>query len=172
MPDSMSTGVASRSKVLVTKKLELLVLLNQLEIVEKNVWRVARPLRLKFQSIILNWRKHLGYSALSSATAGFDKETLLKLQELFAELDADGSGYLDAEELGVLFKNMRMPMGQRELDDIVDEIDVDGNGVQQCPAFDDAREPPRVILAASTPSMASTERVARNLKFGNLRKSR
>ena len=39
------------------------------------------------------------------------------------------SGYLDAEELGVLFKNMRMPMGQRELDDIVDEIDVDGNGV-------------------------------------------
>ena len=23
---------------------------------------------------------------------------------------------------------MRMPMGQRELDDIVDEIDVDGNG--------------------------------------------
>ena len=129
LPDSMSTGVASRSKVLVTKKLELLVLLNQLEIVERNVWRVARPLRLKFQSIILNWRKHLGYSALSSATAGFDKETLLKLQELFAELDADGSGYLDAEELGVLFKNMRMPMGQRELDDIVDEIDVDGNGV-------------------------------------------
>ena len=39
------------------------------------------------------------------------------------------AGYLDAEELGVLFKNMRMPMGQRELDDIVDEIDVDGNGV-------------------------------------------
>ena len=178
LPESLSTGVASRSKVLVTKKLELLVLLNQLELVEKNVWRVARPLRLKFQSIILNWRKHLGYSALSSATAGFDKETLLKLQELFAELDADGadsasklnlnfllkrrrrarepsspprhlhedvrrfsssesgfatrldagSGYLDAEELGVLFKNMRMPMGQRELDDIVDEIDVDGNG--------------------------------------------
>ena len=48
------------------------------------------------------------------------------------------SGYLDAEELGVLFKNMRMPMGQRELDDIVDEIDVDGNGVAQCPAFDAA----------------------------------
>ena len=134
----MSTGVASRSKVLVTKKLELLVLLNQLEIVERNVWRVARPLRLKFQSIILNWRKHLGYSALSSATAGFDKETLLKLQELFAELDADGSGYLDAEELGVLFKNMRMPMGQRELDDIVDEIDVDGNGVYAVSSFDES----------------------------------
>ena len=60
LPESLSAGVASRSKVLVTKKLELLVLLNQLEIVEKNVWRVARPLRLKFQSIILNWRKHLG----------------------------------------------------------------------------------------------------------------
>ena len=99
LPDSMSTGVASRSKVLVTKKLELLVLLNQLEIVERNVWRVARPLRLKFQSIILNWRKHLGYSALSSATAGFDKETLLKLQELFAELDADGSGADSASSL-------------------------------------------------------------------------
>ena len=47
----------------------------------------------------------------------------------FATLLDAGSGYLDAEELGVLFKNMRMPMGQRELDDIVDEIDVDGNGV-------------------------------------------
>ena len=52
----------------------------------------------------------------------------------FATLSFDtGSGYLDAEELGVLFKNMRMPMGQRELDDIVDEIDVDGNGVVQRP---------------------------------------
>ena len=142
----MSTGVASRSKVLVTKKLELLVLLNQLEIVERNVWRVARPLRLKFQSIILNWRKHLGYSALSSATAGFDKETLLKLQELFAELDADGSGYLDAEELGVLFKNMRMPMGQRELDDIVDEIDVDGNGVYAV-SFDAIESDPSGLYA-------------------------
>ena len=163
LPDSMSTGVASRSKVLVTKKLELLVLLNQLEIVERNVWRVARPLRLKFQSIILNWRKHLGYSALSSATAGFDKETLLKLQELFAELDADGSGYLDAEELGVLFKNMRMPMGQRELDDIVDEIDVDGNGVYA--VSPSTRERPRRHRwrQRSAP---------RTLKFGNLRKSR
>ena len=100
-------GVASRSKVLVTKKLELLVLLNQLELVEKNVWRVARPLRLKFQSIILNWRKHLGYSALSSATAGFDKETLLKLQELFAELDADGADSASKLNLNFLLKRRR-----------------------------------------------------------------
>ena len=39
------------------------------------------------------------------------------------------AGYLDAEELGVIFKSMSMPMGQNTLDDIVDEIDVDGNGV-------------------------------------------
>ena len=107
LPESLSTGVASRSKVLVTKKLELLVLLNQLEIVEKNVWRVARPLRLKFQAIILNWRKHLGYSALSSATAGFDKETLLKLQELFAELDADGADSASILNLNFLLKRRR-----------------------------------------------------------------
>ena len=106
----------------------MLVLLGQLDLVEKHLFRLSKPLRTKFKAVVLNWRKHLGYSALSSATAGFDKATLGKLQELFAELDADGSGYLDAEELGVLFKNMRMPMGQRELDDIVDEIDVDGNG--------------------------------------------
>jgi hypothetical protein len=37
-------------------------------------------------------------------------------------------------------------MGQNTLDDIVDEIDVDGNGMQQCPAFD-ARP-----ASASTPS--------------------
>jgi len=128
LPGTFSRGVASKSKVLITKKLELLVLLNQLELVEKELFRLSRPLRTKFTSIILNWRKHLGYDALSSATAGFDKDTLLKLQELFAELDADGSGYLDAEELGVLFKNMSLPMSLSQLKDIVDEIDVDGNG--------------------------------------------
>ena len=115
-------GLPSRS----TRGLSTQVLLGQLDLVEEHLFRLSKPLRAKFKAIVLNWRKHLGYSALSSATAGFDKPTLLKLQELFAELDEDGSGYLDAHELGALFRRIRAPMSKQQLEDIVDEIDVDG----------------------------------------------
>ena len=129
VPDTLSTGVASGDKVLVARKLELLILLKELDLVEANLFRLDQAFRTRYKSVILNWRKHLGYSALSSATEGFDKQTLKRLQETFAEIDEDGSGYLSADELAALFKKLRMPMSHSKLEEIVDEVDIDGNGL-------------------------------------------
>lgn len=129
VPESLSSGIAAASKVLVARKIEILIMLKHLDLVEKNLFRLDRASRLKFRAVILNWRKHLGYNALSSATEGFDKNTLKRLQETFAEIDDDGSGYLSADELGTLFKKLRMPMSKAALEEVVDEVDVDGNGM-------------------------------------------
>ncbi|KAK7254591.1 hypothetical protein SO694_00010165 [Aureococcus anophagefferens] len=129
VPETLSQGIASSSKDLIMKKLEILFMLKELDLVEANLFRLDKKMRTpRYKSVVLYWRKHLGYSALSSATEGFDKQTLRRLQETFAEIDEDGSGYLSPEELAALFK-LRMPMSQSKLEDIVDEVDIDGNGL-------------------------------------------
>jgi len=129
VPETLSQGIASSSKDLIMKKLEILFMLKELDLVEANLFRLDKKMRTRYKSVVLYWRKHLGYSALSSATEGFDKQTLRRLQETFAEIDEDGSGYLSPEELAALFKKLRMPMSQSKLEDIVDEVDIDGNGL-------------------------------------------
>lgn len=129
VPETLSQGIASSSKELIVKKLEILFMLKELDLVEANLFRLDKKMRTRYKSVVLYWRKHLGYSALSSATEGFDKQTLRRLQETFAEIDEDGSGYLSPEELAALFKKLRMPMSQSKLEDIVDEVDIDGNGL-------------------------------------------
>ena len=99
VPETLSQGIASSSKELIVKKLEILFMLKELDLVEANLFRLDKKMRTRYKSVVLYWRKHLGYSALSSATEGFDKQTLRRLQETFAEIDEDGSGYLSPEEL-------------------------------------------------------------------------
>ncbi|KAJ1454153.1 hypothetical protein M885DRAFT_442803, partial [Pelagophyceae sp. CCMP2097] len=78
---------------------------------------------------ILTWRKYLGYTALSSVVDGFLPEALNKLQHLFAEIDEDSSGYISAEELQKLFKKMKLPTSKAQVVEIIDEVDLDGNGL-------------------------------------------
>ena len=106
VPETLSQGIASSSKELIVKKLEILFMLKELDLVEANLFRLDKKMRTRYKSVVLYWRKHLGYSALSSATEGFDKQTLRRLQETFAEIDEDGSGALDAEELCVLCQRL------------------------------------------------------------------
>lgn len=68
-----------------------------------------------------------------------DKFTELELKEyqaLFAELDEDSSGSIDAEEIGFLVQALGgKKMSDDELQEMVDEVDKDGSGVIEWDEF-------------------------------------
>ena len=53
----------------------------------------------------------------------------LDLWALFREIDADDSGFLDMEEIGVLCRRMGKDLTPEELADAMKEMDFDGSGV-------------------------------------------
>jgi|EP01047_Picozoa_sp_COSAG01_P046243 hypothetical protein len=64
---------------------------------------------------------------MGDATASaFDHETMAQL--LFQEIDTDGSGTLEPEELAALSRQLGHPLSAQELDAAMAEMDADGNG--------------------------------------------
>lgn len=129
IPSTLIHGPTARNRILSDKKLELLVLLGQIDLVENNLHRLqSSEQRKKFRRVILVWRKYIGYKALSDIKDQFDNETLRKLQETFAQIDEDGSGYISPGELASFFQQLKMPLTEKQLKEVVNEVDLDGNG--------------------------------------------
>lgn len=51
------------------------------------------------------------------------------MKEAFALFDKDGDGTIDSEELGVVMKSLGQHPTEQELEDLIAEHDVDGNGI-------------------------------------------
>ncbi|KAJ8603519.1 hypothetical protein CTAYLR_005143 [Chrysophaeum taylorii] len=129
IPTTVSTGPSARDEAVSAKKFELLVLLNQIDVVEENLFRLRdAQARRAFRKVVLSWRRYLGYKALSDIKDLFDSRTLRELQDAFAEIDQDGSGYISVDELGEFFRRLSMPLTKKQIAEIVEEVDVDGNG--------------------------------------------
>ena len=51
-----------------------------------------------------------------------------QLREFFNEIDTDGSGFLDRDEIAALAKRLGVEFSERELDEAMAEMDADGGG--------------------------------------------
>lgn len=58
-----------------------------------------------------------------------------EVRELFAEIDADGGGSLDKEEVKQLLTKLGMAVGQAEVDEVMTTMDPDGDGDVTLPEF-------------------------------------
>lgn len=58
-----------------------------------------------------------------------------QLKECFELMDQDGSGAIDAEELGAAFKLLGIRMKKAELEELLSEVDHDGSGEVEYPEF-------------------------------------
>jgi len=67
-------------------------------------------------------------SNMAEAEGGLSKEEMNEFREIFNLVDADGSGEISREELGDLIATLGLKASQEELDRMIDEIDVDGDG--------------------------------------------
>ncbi|GMH82621.1 hypothetical protein TL16_g09320 [Triparma laevis f. inornata] len=82
-------------------------------------------------------RKKKGYlSRVGKIASKFSEKDMKEFEALFAELDEDSSGSIDAEEIGLLVQ----AMGGKKMDDdqiqsLIDEVDKDGSGVIEWDEF-------------------------------------
>lgn len=72
-------------------------------------------------------------SPAATIGAGKSKTTspaqkMAKYEEIFKRYDADGSGTIEARELGQVMRDLGHEMSPEELDAMVSEIDEDGSG--------------------------------------------
>nr|AAV73912.1 calmodulin-like protein [Pinctada fucata] len=56
------------------------------------------------------------------------EEQIAEFREAFHLFDKDGSGSISAEELGTVMRSLGQNPNEQELQDLVEEIDTDGNG--------------------------------------------
>eukprot|EP01050_Picozoa_sp_SAG11_P020183 SAG11_NODE_3359_length_2501_cov_1.511657_2_plen_186_part_00 len=65
----------------------------------------------------------------------FTSEQIQVFRAAFDNFDADNSGAIDASEMGDVCKTLEEPVGEKLLAEIVDEVDVNNDGVVDFPEF-------------------------------------
>jgi hypothetical protein len=59
----------------------------------------------------------------------FDRDSIAVFIEAFREYDLDGSGSIDEKELALAFKSMGQGVSKEKIQQIIKEVDSNGNGV-------------------------------------------
>ena len=82
-------------------------------------------------------RKKSGYlKRVGKMVEKFTKDEVKEYEQLFAELDEDGSGSIDATEVGILVEALGgKKMDEDEIQKLIDDVDKDGSGVIEWDEF-------------------------------------
>ncbi|KAK2162825.1 hypothetical protein LSH36_91g07039 [Paralvinella palmiformis] len=62
-------------------------------------------------------------------------EQIAEFREAFALFDKDGNGYISTKELGMVMRSLGQNPTETELQDMINEVDADGNGTVDFPEF-------------------------------------
>ena len=91
----------------------------------------------EYMAMFVEKRKEKGYlSRIGKMAEKLTEAELSEYQALFAELDGDASGSIDAGEIGLLIQAMTgETLGKDRLQKLVDDVDKDGSGVIEWDEF-------------------------------------
>lgn len=81
----------------------------------------------------MKWHEFLVQLGKSLKNVGPLNDTVLRRH--FCSIDKDNNGSLDREEMKVVFENLKIAIGERELDKLMIFADGDGSGVIEWPEF-------------------------------------
>uniref|UniRef100_A0A7S3NGK9 EF-hand domain-containing protein n=1 Tax=Aureoumbra lagunensis TaxID=44058 RepID=A0A7S3NGK9_9STRA len=114
-----SVNMASTARDIQTEKakFEFLFVLNQLDLIEKNLFRLTTKVRKEIQQQIVRWRRYLGHTPCRRVIDMYDdRETLRKLQQVFADIDTDVAGKISYTDVQNFFRDiLRIPLSEEQL---------------------------------------------------------
>lgn len=68
-------------------------------------------------------------------TRGLTEEQIAEFKEAFSLFDKDGDGTITSKELGTVMRSLGQNPTEAELQDMINEVDADGNGDIDFPEF-------------------------------------
>ena len=71
---------------------------------------------------------HDPYSWMNTAGVGIVSKISGDVNEVFKTIDKNGDGTLSVEEMRELFNELEMPLSDAELINVINQVDVDGDG--------------------------------------------
>ena len=74
-------------------------------------------------------------------------EQLAQFEEAFTMFDKDGDGTITTKELGTVMRSLGQNPTEAELQDMINEVDADGNGTIDFPEFCTCAPPPTPLPA-------------------------
>ncbi|XP_002733157.1 calmodulin-like isoform X2 [Saccoglossus kowalevskii] len=72
---------------------------------------------------------------MSTTIDDLTEEQLSELKEAFSLFDIDGDGTINAKELGTVLRSLGQNPTDKEVEEMIEEVDVDGSGSIEFPEF-------------------------------------
>ena len=80
------------------------------------------------------------------------EEQIAEFKEAFSLFDKDGDGTITTKELGTVMRSLGQNPTEAELQDMINEVDADGNGTIDFPEFCTCAPPPTPLPAVRASS--------------------
>ena len=107
--------------------------------VQQKLRSLVAPMASRYDNMVAarppGWGQKQWVYRTDATEAGLTEEHLAEFREAFQLCDRDGDGTIHVDQIGTLFRSLGVNPTEAELQDMINEVDPDGNGICDFPEF-------------------------------------